>query len=159
MFWAAFGFDRRTGLLPLDGDPESAHGGVTAWVIHGVYETFLPEFLHNGDIFMHGGASVHRAYIIRDLLAEMGVEVMEWPPYSPDLNPIENFWALMKAKIYEKYTELERALDTEETLKALIEAAKEAWHAIDQRVLENLFLSMPHRAQAILAADGWYTGY
>lgn len=34
---------------------------------------------------MHDGASVHQAYIIRDLLAEMGFHVMEWPPYSPDL--------------------------------------------------------------------------
>ena len=25
MFWAAFGFDRRTGLLPLDGDPDSIY--------------------------------------------------------------------------------------------------------------------------------------
>lgn len=158
MFWA-FGFDQRTGLLPLDGDPESARGGVTAWVIRDVYEAFLPEFLTHGDIFMHDGASVHRVYIVRELLTEIGINVMEWPPYSPDLNPIENLWALMKAKIYERYPELEKAPDTEETRFQLIEAAKEAWHAIDDRVLQNLCNTMPHRVQAILAAVGWYTKY
>jgi transposase len=132
MFWAAFGFNRWTGLLPLGGDPESACGGVTAWVIRGVYESFLPEILGPGDIFMHDGASVHRAYIVRDLLQQMGVEVMVWPPYSPDLNPIENLWAIMKGKIYELYPELERAPDTEDTLQTLIQAAIEAWHAIDE---------------------------
>ena len=26
---------------------------------------------------------------------------MEWPPSSPDLNPIENLWSVMKMKLYE----------------------------------------------------------
>jgi len=30
---------------------------------------------------------------------EMGIEVMLWPPYSPDLNPIESHWKMLKAKI------------------------------------------------------------
>ena len=51
---------------------------------------------------------------------------MDWPPYSPDLNPIENLWAIMKAEIYKLHPELEFVDDTEETLQALIEAAKEA---------------------------------
>lgn len=49
---------------------------------------------------MHDNAPVHTASIIQELLAGLGVEVMVWPPYSPDLNPIENIWALMKAIIY-----------------------------------------------------------
>lgn len=63
----------------------------------------------------------------------------------------------MKAAIYERHPELERAPDTQKTLEWLIEAAKEAWHAIDERALQNLSHTMPHRAQAILSADGWYT--
>jgi transposase len=82
---------------------------------------------------------------------------MVWPPYSPDLNLIENLWAVMKGIIYERYPELEHAPDTEDTLRHLIEAAKEAWHTIDERVLQHLSNTMPHRVQAILDADGWYT--
>lgn len=54
---------------------------------------------------------------------------------------------------------LAKAPGTEETLQQLIEAAKEAWHAIDERVLQNLCNTMPHNVQAILAADGWYRNY
>ena len=31
-----------------------------------------------------------------------GVKVIDWPPYSPDLNPIENIWAFMRKKIRRK---------------------------------------------------------
>ncbi|EDN05333.1 predicted protein [Histoplasma mississippiense (nom. inval.)] len=51
---------------------------------------------------------------------------MPWPPYSPDLNPIENLWALLKQEIYKLHPELEHASDTVATKRALIEAAKEA---------------------------------
>ena len=103
---------------------------------------------------MHDNALVHTASIIQELLASLGVDLMVWPPYSPDLNPIKNIWALMKAIIYERYPKLEKASDNEETLQNLIEVAKEAWHAIDERVLRHLCESMPHRVQAVLTADG-----
>jgi len=159
MFWAAFGQDSRTGLVPLHGDSDSARGGVTARVIVDLYRAFLPTIPEPNDIFMHDGAPVHTARIVRTVLQEMGVTIMDWPPYSPDLNPIENLWALLKAEIYKSYPELEFANDTTVTLDCLIAAAKEAWHEIDRTILYNLSVSMPHRVQAIIDADGWYTKY
>jgi transposase len=84
---------------------------------------------------MYDNAPVHTAWIVRDLLEDMRIEVMIWLFYSPDLNSIENLWVLMKAIIYERYFELEYALDNNTTLIRLIEAVKEAWQAIDARVL------------------------
>lgn len=159
MFWAAFGEDIRTGLVPLDSDPESAQGGVTAAIILALYRAFLPDLLQEGDIFMHDGASIHRTYIVREGLEEMGIEVMEWPPYSPDLNPIENLWALMKEEIYKLYPELLTAPNTASIRELLTKAAQEAWHSIENRVLVRLSTTMPHRVQAVIEADGWYTKY
>ena len=30
---------------------------------------------------------------------ENSIKMLDWPQYSPDLNPIENLWAIMKKKI------------------------------------------------------------
>ena len=48
---------------------------------------------------MEGNCPVHRAEIMRDYLAESHIQTIEWPPYSADLNIIENVWALMKKRM------------------------------------------------------------
>lgn len=159
MFWAAFGEGTRTGLVPLNGDPEAARGGVSSRVIHDLYAAFLPEIVRPGFIFMHDNASVYTAQIIQALLRDLGIRVMNWPPYSPDLNPIENLWALLKQQIYKDHPDLERASDTVETLTRLVQAAKEAWQTIRNDVIVRLSETMPHRVEAVIKADGWYTKY
>lgn len=90
MFWAAFGQDIRTRLVPLDSDPESVRGGVTSRVIIDLYKAFLLTIVYLGDIFMQDRALVYIAYIVKDLLQEIRIQVMVWPPYLPDLNLIKN---------------------------------------------------------------------
>lgn len=69
---------------------------------------------------MQDNAPVHTAYIVRQVLENLYIQVMVWSPYSPDLNPIENLWVIMKQEIYKLHPELERPPDTEETLNLLI---------------------------------------
>ena len=96
---------------------------------------------------------------MRHLLERMGINTMLWPPYSPDLNPIENLWAELKREIYRLYPELKWAPDTQETLDQLIQAAKEAWGNIKHDILHNLSVSMNERIEAIEEAEGWYTKF
>lgn len=102
MFWAAFcGTTRRTGLIPLFGEPSSERSGVNRFVIDELYWRVLPTLSANkGAIFQHDNAPIHTTYIVRDTRAELAIEIIEWPRYSPDLNPIENLWVLLKAAIY-----------------------------------------------------------
>jgi hypothetical protein len=77
MLWVVFGYNRRIGLVPLDSDPEATRRGVTSWVIRVVYEAFLPEIMVKGREFIHDRASQYRGLIIRDILREMGIRVIE----------------------------------------------------------------------------------
>ncbi len=90
MFWAAFGHGIRTELIPMKGDPLSARGGVTARIYEDILNRYLPSIIGPGNIFMQDNASIHRAYIIRDWFRDHNIELIDWPPYSPDLNLIEN---------------------------------------------------------------------
>lgn len=99
MFWAAFGYDERSSLIALDGNVDSDG-------IYELYSTILPDFIQATDIFMHDNALVYIASVIKQLLAKIGIKTMVWPPYSLDLNPIENLWSLIKREIYRRFLEL-----------------------------------------------------
>jgi transposase len=161
MFWAAFsGSTRRTGLIPLFGNPESARGGVDRFVIRDLYMRVLPTLLANQDaIFQHDNASTHTAYVVREALDELGIEVMEWPARSPDLSPIENLWALLKDKLYKLHPELKAMPNNDATHAYMIDCAQESWSVLDLDVMRHLSETMPHRVQAIIEAEGWYTSY
>jgi transposase len=163
MFWAGFGHGIRTPLVTMMGDPESRRGGVTARRVVETYQNQLRNLIRPGDIFMHDNAPVHRAHIVRDLLEEMKTyivfEVMDWPPYSPDLNPIENMWKLLKQEIYRRYPDLMIAPDNEETRVRIVAAAIEVWVILEVDILDHLSDTMPNRVRAVLHAGGWYTKY
>ena len=161
MFWAAFsGATRRTGLVPLFGDPESERGGVNSIVIRDLYLRILPTLIsYEGSIFQHDNAPTHTAHVVREALRDLELEVMEWPPHSPDLNPIENLWALLKAEIYKIRPDLIDMRNNEETKAILIDTAQIAWDQLNLEHLKHLSETMPHRVQAIIDSQGWYTQY
>ena len=108
---------------------------------------------------MHDNAPIHTAHIIREWLQENGVDVMDWPPYSSNLNPIENLWALLKAEMYRLFPELVGMANTDATLHFFINCAIRTWDLLGEQLLNRLIDTMTHRVDAILKAEGWYTKY
>lgn len=111
-------------------------------------------------IFMQDNAPIHKAKKVLKWFEENGVEIMEWPPYSPDLNPIEHIWVHLKSKLHEMFPDLKFAKNTGEPFKEyLSECIEKAWWALDEEVFVNLAKSMPNRVKAVIKAKGWYTKY
>jgi hypothetical protein len=159
MFWAAFGYGIRTTLVPMEGDPNSRRGGVTAMVYREILEQHLPPILGIGSIFMQDNAPIHTAHIIREWFTSQGIDIMDWPPYSPDLNPTENLWALLKAQMYILHPELVGAPNNVETLDLLIRCAIDTWNRQGEELLNRLIDTMVNRVKAVIEAKGWYTKY
>ena len=63
-------------------------------------QELLPN-LTAGQVLILDNASFHKSIEVRKLVESYGCEILYLPPYSPDLNPIEKYWANMKAKIRE----------------------------------------------------------
>jgi len=126
MFWAAFsGSLRRSGLVALYRDPQSPHQGVNRFVILDLYQRILPTLLIDpSSIFQQDNATTHTAQIVREFIADLGREIMIWPPCSPDLNPIENLWTLLKQKIYELRPDLLHMPNNNTTLAILIDTCE-----------------------------------
>ena len=100
--------------------------------------------------FLQDNAPMHKAIIVREWLHTAGVSVLDFPPYSPDLNPIENLWAILARQV-EKH-----ACSDDE---ALGDAIIKEWNAITPAVFINLAHSMPTRCAAVVAASGHHTKY
>ncbi|KAG5746687.1 hypothetical protein H9Q73_014428, partial [Fusarium xylarioides] len=82
-----------------------------------------------------------------------GIEVLDWAPYSPDLNPIENIWALLKLWI-EGHYEVEKL-----SPQQLEEAILAAWEALPEEEVIKVFRSMPDRLKECIAKGGYQTSY
>lgn len=73
------------------------------------------------------------------------VDCMDWPPTSPDMNPIENIWEIIdqRLKTYQ--------ISTKQQLEAAI---KDVWHTIDVATCAKLVKSVPKRVKAVMKAKG-----
>ncbi len=65
-------------------------------------------------IFQQCGASVHLSNTTLECLADWHIDVLEWPAYSPDLNPIENLWDMLARRIYRNNLQFDTVLDLQE---------------------------------------------
>ena len=75
-------------------------------------EYFLIKELKRGQFVVMDNASFHKSPKTRDLIESVGCKLIFLPPYSPDLNPIEKFWANMKRWIKERITEFDKLYET-----------------------------------------------
>ena len=109
---------------------------------------------------MHDNAPTHTAHQVRHWFQENGVVMMDWSPYSPDLNPIEHLWFRLKELVYKINPGIEDVGgDDDKAQDTLFQALEEAWPRLQQELLDELIKSMDTQINAVLEAEGWYTRF
>ena len=107
--------------------------------------------IHGCTTFQQDSAPCHKAKSVMNWFQTKKVKVFKWPGNSPDLNPIENLWTLIKKKV---------CTSNPTTLDELKRTIKEIWcKDINQNVCKNLTNSMPSRIQKVIKNKGYHTKY
>ena len=159
--WGAFyGVGEQSNLLRLARDLNSGRQGYSAASYVGILDEALPTLWEPGLLFMQDNASIHTSRLARQWFQENSIDVLEWPPYSLDLNPIEHLWYRLKKNVYDVRPDIEEVGGGDEHIQeVLYDALEQAWVRIDGKIMEDLVRSMERRVKAVIAADGWYTKY
>lgn len=108
--------------------------------------------------FQHDNAPCHASSLTQSNLQRRRIPIIEWPPYSPDLNLIEHVWVIMKRHIQNNY--VRRSYDkhtiSRSELKQLIQ---EAWDLVRNEDIAALYDSWKDRCDAVIRANGGPTSY
>ena len=92
----------------------------------------------------------HTSKAAKEWFTTNNVKVLEWPPQSPDLNPLENLWRQLKLKI---------SGQNPKNRNELWMMLQEAWYSIPVEVCRKLVDSMPSRCTEVLKNKGYATKY
>jgi len=107
------------------GEAMAFEGSTKAFVFEAYVEHFLAPSLQEGQIVvMDNLVGAHKTDRVRELIEEKGCELWFLPAYSPDLNPIEEAFSKVKARLRKAAAR---------TREALLEAMGEALSAVTPR--------------------------
>ncbi|UYV73459.1 CUL1 [Cordylochernes scorpioides] len=145
MVWGAIAYDSRSPLLRIQGTMTAKRyvddvlRPVTLPYLQGV-----PNALYQQD-----NARPHTARISQQALQD--VQMLPWPPYSPDLSPIEHVWDIIGRRLH--------ALPQPRSEDELWQMVEREWRAIPQDAIRTLIDSLPRRVAACIAVRGGPTCY
>ena len=119
---------------------------ILPWIrsVRYVYE----QFIRKSTILMEDGSSVHTSKATKAAHQRDGNTLMIWPANSPDLNPIENVWRLLKYRVAKRFP------TTDNEVRRYTE---EEWAALKLEDFQKYCLNMKERCWAVIQADGGHT--
>lgn len=138
MFWGAICGDGSRYL-------EHVSGTINSEKYIQILKNVFPAF-PSDRILQQDRAPPHVSALTKKYFSDYGVIILEpWPPCSPDLNPIENLWSLLKKKVI---------LTCPANIPNLIEIVKEEFNGFCTDYIEKLCSSMKRRVSVVLKSNG-----
>ena len=91
--------------------------------------------LENSFVFQHDNDPKQTAGLVKDWLKQKKIETLNWPPFSPDMNPIEHLWDELERRMKKHHLKKK---------KELKEILLKEWNNIGTDVREKLVDSVPN---------------
>ena len=99
---------------------------------------------------MQDGARIHTCMETMSYLSQYCNVLPNWPANSPDINPIENLWGILKRRVEDLMPQ---------TLDDLILLIENTWESLSQSEIHNLISSMNTRLRKVIQNNGFSCGY
>ena len=147
MVWAGISLHTKTPLIPI-------HQNLNAARYQNIIllPVAIPHITANrGMVLMQDNATPHTARTTQQVLQGYNIRVLDWPPCSPDLNPIEHVWDEIDRRV-RQFPQPQNLVDLERDLVNI-------WNNLPQRFLFNYVNSMRSRCLAVVRAIGGHTRY
>jgi transposase len=103
-------------------------------------------------LWMQDGAPIHTSKMTQKYLAKNHVHTLDWPAQSPDLNPIENLWRIMKLRISKRREYIKSRKD-------IVRILKEEWDKLTPEDYKKCITSWPKRMKEVIKNKGGATHY
>ena len=151
MVWACFCWDKLGPIVVVEGSMDRQK--YIEVLENQLYPFWKKTKRRNRSLwFQDDGAPCHRAGLVKNWKVERRIRSLLWPAQSPDLNPIEHVWNILKSKI-------QRRRPLPQNVNQLRDAIYEEWREIDPPMLRKLVSSMRSRIQSVIRSKGYQTKY
>ncbi len=152
MVWGCFGYYGKGKLIILPKNQTVNKEVYLDLISEHLYDCFeMCRIPFSTGTFMQDGATCHTAKIIKNWFDWVGIDyIKNWPGNSPDLNPIENLWSIIKQRLKERDTS---------SVPKLEAAVRDIWDNIEDTTLQNLALSVHDRFNKGISRKGRPTKY
>ena len=148
MVWGAIGYNFKSELIIC---PKTVDARSYRQIIRDSHMVeILNEQRGEGNwVFMQDGAPPHTAKDTQRFLLKRMNLLANWPANSPDMNPIEHLWAILKYRMRE---------ENPKTVNDLINVIKSEWNSISMDCINNLVLSFRKRLLLVSQQKGKQIG-
>jgi transposase len=150
MVWGCIGYDKVGPLVFVDGTMNSAK---YIGVLGNHFLPFVAEHYRGQRWYLQeDNASIHRSAQTEEWKRQHRIPAFFWPPQSPDLNPVENVWNVLKNNVRKHIRDIKCVADLRDTLTT-------CWNSLTVTYLHSLYESLPRRCQQVLRRKGHMTKY
>jgi hypothetical protein len=151
MVWGCMGWNGVGKLVEVQGKMDAVQ--YCEILDEGVEESFEKLEMEEGQqYFQQDNDPKHTSNLATKWFSDKNIDPINWPPQSPDLNPIEHLWNHLKCKL-QAYEIAPKGVHE------LWDRVVKEWNEIPPEVCQNLIESMPRRIEAVIKAKGGHTKY